>query len=253
MPLTPYEAERFSRNVLLEGVGEDGQRRLIEASILIIGAGGLGSPAAFYCAAAGVGTIGIVDSDIVDLSNLQRQILHDMSDIGEPKVMSAEKKLRALYPEINIVRHRTRLDADNAGPLIRQYQFVIDATDSFTSKFIINDACVNSGIPFSHAGVCAFQGQLMTVLPGISACYRCVFGKEPPVASAPTTSKYGILGAIAGITGAMQATECIKYLCGIDGLLLDRLMVFDGRDMNSRIVKVKRNPLCCACGNKNIG
>jgi molybdopterin/thiamine biosynthesis adenylyltransferase len=248
MILSGYEAERFGRNILLDGIGEPGQYKLVNSRVLIIGAGGLGSPAAFYCAAAGVGTIGIADPDSVELSNLQRQILHTMQDVGTPKVASAEKKLNALYPEINIVRHQIRINSDNADSLLCGYQFVIDATDNFASKFLINDACVKFKIPFSHAGVLALSGQIMTVLPNKSACYRCVFGKEPPVESAPVTSRFGILGSVAGVIGAMQATECIKYLCGIDGLLTDRILIFDGKTMNCRTVQVKRNPSCPACG-----
>jgi adenylyltransferase/sulfurtransferase len=247
MSLSAYDAERFSRNILLSGIGEEGQNRLSESRVLITGVGGLGSPAAFYCAAAGIGTIGLADGDIVDLSNLQRQIIHNSNDIGTFKVVSAERKLRLLYPEIRIIKHETRINEDNAASIIKGYQFVIDATDNFKSKFMINDVCVSLRIPFSHAGVHAFNGQLMTVLPGKSACYRCVFGKEPPADKAPTSSRLGILGSVAGVVGSMQATECIKYLCGLEGLLVNRMLMFDGKTMDCRTVNVKRDTECKAC------
>jgi len=248
MALTPNQRERFNRTILLEGIGEAGQERLLASRVLIIGAGGLGSAAALYLAAAGAGTLGIADGDKVELSNLQRQILHETADIGSPKVASAERRLSALNPQIHVVKHGIRIDETTAAAVIADYDFVIDATDNLGSKFLINDACVRCGVPFSHAGVLAFLGQAMTVVPGQSACYRCVFPEPPPASSQPRTSHQGILGSIAGILGAIQATECIKYLCGIKGLLTDRLFVCDGKSMECRTVDVRKRPACRACG-----
>lgn len=251
MEFTEERLLRYSRNILLKDVGVAGQEKLFAAKVLVIGAGGLGSPAALYLAAAGVGTIGIADGDRVDLSNLQRQILHTTADVGRPKVDSAAEKIVALNPDVAVRRYPEFLRADTIGAVVRDYDFVIDATDSFAAKFLINDACVLEGIPFSHGGVLRFQGQTMTVLPGRSPCYRCVFSAPPPDDAVPTGSQAGILGAVAGMLGTIQAAEALKYITGAGRLLTGSLLTFDALDMAFRKVAVKRNPHCAACGPKS--
>lgn len=251
MEFTEERLLRYSRNILLKDVGVAGQEKLFAAKVLVIGAGGLGSPAALYLAAAGVGTIGIADGDGVDLSNLQRQILHATADVGRPKVDSAAEKIAALNPDVRVRRHPEFLRAGTIRAIIRDYDFVIDGTDSFAAKFLINDACVLEGIPFSHGGVLRFQGQTMTVLPGRSPCYRCVFSAPPPDDAVPTCSQAGILGAVAGMLGSIQAAEALKYITGAGRLLTGSLLTFDALDMAFRKVAVKRNPHCAACGPKS--
>lgn len=251
MEFTEERLLRYSRNILLKDVGVAGQEKLFAAKVLVIGAGGLGSPAALYLAAAGVGTIGIADGDGVDLSNLQRQILHATADVGRPKVDSAAEKIAALNPDVAVRCHPEFLRADTIRAIIRDYDFVIDGTDSFAAKFLINDACVLEGIPFSHGGVLRFQGQTMTVLPGRSPCYRCVFSAPPPDDAVPTCSQAGILGAVAGMLGTIQAAEALKYITGAGWLLTGSLLTFDALDMAFRKVAVKRDPHCAACGPKS--
>jgi adenylyltransferase/sulfurtransferase len=240
--------DRYSRNIILKEIGPRGQKKLSNAKVLIIGAGGLGSPAALYCAAAGVGTIGIVDYDKVELSNLQRQILHASAEIGQPKVESARRRLQELNDTLLINSYCEKLYNDNADDIIHGYDFVIDATDTFESKFLINDACVRLSVPFSHAGVLGWQGQTLTVLPGISACYRCVFQEPPPADSVPSCAQAGILGAVAGLLGTVQATEAIKFLTSAGELLSNRMLVCDALTMNFRTIKVRRDIRCSACG-----
>ncbi len=235
---------RYARQLALPEIGEEGQRRLANGAVLVIGCGGLGSPAAFYLAAAGVGTIGLVDNDTVDVTNLQRQVLHTFADVGKPKVKSARARLSALNPELRIVTHQTRFDAGTAPALVRPYDFVIDATDNFASKFLIADTCHAAGKPYSHAGVVRYTGQVITVIPGQTACYRCVFESAPPDPSPPV----GPLGVVPGVTGAIQATEAIKFLAGFGELLTNRIFVYDALTMSARTVPVKRNPACPLCG-----
>jgi molybdopterin/thiamine biosynthesis adenylyltransferase len=248
MDFTDERLERYSRHILLPEVGIPGQRKLAAAKVLVVGAGGLGSPVALYLAAAGVGTVGIADADTVDLSNLQRQIIHFTPDLGRPKVDSAAEKMRALNPDIEVRPIPEFLRAENIRQVIRGYDFVIDGTDSFAAKFLINDACVLEGIPFSHGGILRYQGQTMTVQPGVSACYRCVFVAPPPPDAVPTCSQAGILGAIAGMLGTIQAAETLKFITGVGSLLKDALLTFDARDMAFRKVPLRRNPRCPACG-----
>ena len=241
------QLERYSRQILLEDVGIKGQEKLLAARILLVGVGGLGSPVSLYLTAAGIGTIGIVDNDMVDLSNLQRQIVHFTKDIGRSKVESAEEKLHALNPEVRIRTYDLHLDAENSREIISGYDFVVDGTDDFPTKFLINDACVAAGIPFSHGGILQFTGQTMTVLPGISACYRCVFRNSPPPDIALTCSKAGIMGAVAGMLGSIQAVEVLKYVTGVGELLTDTLLTFDALTMSFRKISLKRRPDCTAC------
>jgi adenylyltransferase/sulfurtransferase len=245
---TEEQLHRYSRNILLPEIGVEGQQRLREARVLVIGAGGLGSPAAFYLAAAGAGTIGIVDFDAVDLTNLQRQILHATPDVGRPKVESAAVVLRALNPDIHIVPMNRMLDADNVMDIIGDFSFVLDGTDNFAAKFLINDACVLAGVPYSHGGVLGFTGQTITVLPRESACYRCIFRQPPPAGSVPACSEAGILGSVAGMLGTIQATEALKYFTGAGKLLRDTLLHFDALRMRFRSIEVSRQEQCPVCG-----
>lgn len=248
MEFTEEQLNRYSRHIILQDVGVEGQIKIMNAKVLIIGAGGLGSPVALYLAAAGVGTIGIVDADKVDLSNLQRQIIHFTEDLNTRKIDSASKKMQALNPGVTVKKYHERAVATNIGAIIDGYDFVIDGTDNFAAKFLINDACVIKGIPFSHGGVLRFGGQTMTVLPGQSACYRCIFRMPPPRGIVPSCSEAGILGAIAGILGTIQATECLKYITQIGKLLTDALLIFDARTMDFHKVKILPQKDCPLCG-----
>jgi len=245
---TEQQLERYSRHILLEDVGVEGQVKIMESKVLIIGAGGLGAPAALYLAAAGVGTIGIADADSVELSNLQRQIIHFTEDVGVLKADSAETKMKALNPDIRINAIREFVRAENAADIVRDYDFVVDGTDSFPSKFLINDACVLMGIPFSHGGILRFTGQTMTVIPGSTGCYRCVFQKPPPRNAVPTCSEAGVLGAIAGMLGTIQAAETLKFLTGAGEVLGNAMLIFDALNMDFQKVTLRRNPACALCG-----
>ena len=245
---TEKQIERYSRHIILKEVGGKGQQKLLDGKVLIIGAGGLGSPIALYLAAAGVGTIGIADADVVELSNLQRQIAHQTKDIGVPKVLSAREKMEAMNPDVRVNTYHAWISADNILDIINGYDFVIDGTDNFAAKFLINDACVLAGKPYSHGGILHFVGQTMTIIPGQSACYRCIFPAPPPKDAIPTCSQAGVLGVLPGVIGIMQATEALKYLLGMGELLTGRLLVYDALAMTFRTVKVRRNPHCPICG-----
>ena len=247
MSLNEEQIERFSRHIILKEVGGLGQEKLLKAKVLIIGAGGLGAPAAMYLAAAGIGTIGIVDFDKVDLSNLQRQIIHFTSDVGKAKVASASSKMQAINPAVKVVEHNLMLNSTNIEEVLRAYDFVIDGTDNFPVKFLINDACVFNKKAYSHGGILRFQGQTITYTPG-HACYRCIFKEPPPKDAVPTCSQAGILGAVAGMLGTIQAAEALKYILGIGELLENRLLTFDALKMGYREVGIKKNPKCPVCG-----
>lgn len=247
MTFSEEQLQRYSRHILLEQVGPDGQEKLLNSRALIIGAGGLGSPVALYLAAAGVGTIGIADGDIVDRTNLQRQIIHSTPDIDAAKVDSAKNSITALNPDVHVNTYNTLLEANNIVDIIEEYDFVIDGTDNFPAKFLINDACVLSGKAFSHGGILRFDGQTITHTPG-HACYRCIFKEPPPLNMVPSCSQAGVLGAIAGMLGTIQAAEALKYLIGIGDLLTDRLLIFDALKMRFRNVSVKKDPACPVCG-----
>jgi molybdopterin/thiamine biosynthesis adenylyltransferase len=246
--LTVEHKERYARHLMLEGLGEAGQLQLLKGSVLVIGAGGLGSPALFYLVAAGVGRVGIADSDVVELSNLQRQILHSTEKIGQLKVESAVTTLKPINPEVKLLGYPFRVDADNISGLINEYDFVIDATDNFESKFLINDACVDSKKAYSHGGILRYKGQTMTVVPGESPCYRCIFPESLEGEDAIACSKAGVLGVLPGIIGTLQATEAIKYLTGVGELLTGRLLTYDSAEMKFREITVRRNPGCPVCG-----
>ena len=240
--------ERYSRHIILEEVGIKGQMKISKSRVLIIGVGGLGSPVALYLAAAGVGTIGIADADNVDLSNLQRQIIHFTEDVGTSKVGSAERKLKALNPEVRVIQYSEFLNASNISEIVREYDFVVDGTDNFASKFLINDVCILERVPFSHGGILRFEGQTITVKPHETACYRCLFNEAPPPGSVPTCSSAGIMGAIAGMLGSIQAAEAIKSISGVGTPLHNSLLHFDAKTMDFRKMKVRRNRQCPICG-----
>lgn len=229
---------RYNRNILIEGWGEEGQQKLRSSKVLVVGAGGLGSPVLLYLAAAGVGTLGIVDYDVVDISNLQRQILHQTTDLGKNKIESAREKLNVLNPEVSVITYSEKFTEKNAANIIGEYDFVIDCCDNYTTKFLINDVCVREQKPYSHGAVLALRGEVMTYIPG-NACYRSVFDNPPEDGTAPTSAQAGILGSIAGVIGSIQATEAIKYLTGIGELILNRILIFDGKSMNFYSLKVK--------------
>ena len=246
--LTEEKTERYSKHLMLEQVGEPGQQKLLASKVLIIGAGGLGSPAALYLAAAGIGTIGIVDADKVELSNLHRQIIHHTTDLGTEKVKSAETKMHAINPDVTVRAYHQRIMAANIRQIITEYDFVIDASDNFPTKFLINDACFFQKIPFSHAGVLRFDGQLITVLPGETTCYRCIFNATPSPDAVPPASRAGLLGVMPGVIGTLQATEAIKYLLKLGDLLTNTLLTYDLLKMEFRKVHFNRNPDCPLCG-----
>ena len=245
--LSPDQKQRYSRHLLIPEVGAAGQTRLLESKALLIGAGGLGSPAALYLAAAGVGTIGIVDFDVVDLSNLQRQILHTNDRIGERKVESARKSIEALNPDVKFVAHEEMLVADNVDRIITGYDVIIDGTDTFETRYLLNDAAVAKGITVIHASVFRFEGQLTTFVPYEGPCYRCLYPTPPPPELAPGCSVAGVLGVVPGIMGMLQANEALKVLLGIGDTLAGRLLLFDALDSTFTELTLRRDPACPVC------
>ena len=249
MAFSNEQLARYSRHIILSEVGVKGQQRLLNSKVLIIGAGGLGAPAALYLAAAGVGTIGIADADEDDLSNLQRQVIHTTSDVGKAKVQSAKETMTAINPEITVKAYRTFVSADNIMNLIADYDFIIDGTDNFPAKFLINDACVLAKKPFSHAGIIRFKGQLMTYVPESGApCYRCVFKQPPPPDAVPTCRQAGVIGAMGGVIGSLQAMEAVKYIIGTGDLLTGYLLTYDAIKMEFRKIKLPVDKNCAVCG-----
>ncbi len=250
MNFTDDQITRYSRHILLPEVGGKGQKKLSQAKIFVVGAGGLGSPVALYLAAAGIGTIGLIDSDVVDLSNLQRQILHHTPDVGRSKVLSAKEKIYALNPEVTVETYEDRFTASNALELIKPYDIVIDGVDNFPTKFLINDACYFADKPLVHGGILRFDGRVFSIIPKKSACYRCIFKEPPPAGLVPSCQEAGIIGVVAGIIGTIQATEAIKLILGIGQPLTDRILDFDAQKTSFREIKTKRNPKCPLCGDK---
>jgi adenylyltransferase/sulfurtransferase len=251
-PLAPDELQRYHRHLILPEVGEAGQRRLKSASVLLVGAGGLGSPSALYLAAAGVGHIGIVDADVVELSNLQRQVLHDTAAIGMPKVASAETRLRAINPHVDVAAHGVRLTSANAMTLLDGYDVVVDGSDNFPSRYLINDACVLLDKPNVYGSVLRFEGQASVFSTPHGPCYRCLFREPPPPALVQSCVDSGVLGVLPGLIGVIQAAETIKLIAGIGEPLVGRLLIVDGLRMRFRTIDVARDPACPACGTREI-
>ena len=245
--LTDEQKVRYSRHLLIPEVGSAGQAKLLESKVLLIGAGGLGAPASLYLAAAGVGTIGIIDFDVVDLSNLQRQIVHTTDRVGEKKVDSARRTLNALNPDVNVVAHEEMLVADNVDRIIAGYDVVLDGTDTFETRYILNDAAVAAGIPVVHASVFRFEGQLTTFVPYEGPCYRCLYPTPPPPELAPGCSVAGVLGVVPGIMGLLQANEVLKLLLGIGETLAGRLLLFDALETEFTELRLRRDPECPVC------
>ena len=253
MDFNEQQIERYSRHIILSQVGVEGQQKLLNAKVLIIGTGGLGAPAAMFLAAAGIGTIGLVDADNVDLSNLQRQIIHQTKDVGKQKVLSGKETINEMNPDVNVVTYNTFVNSSNILEIIndQDYDFVIDGTDNFAAKFLINDACVMAKKPYSHAGIIRFNGQLTTYIPdNDTACYRCMFKEPPPEGAVPTCREAGVLGVMGGVIGTMQATEAIKYILGVGESLAGYLLTYDAFDMEFRKVKINRKSNCPVCGDQ---
>lgn len=245
---TEEQIERYSRNIILPEIGGKGQEKLLQSRVLVVGCGGLGSPVIFYLAAAGVGNIGIIDSDKVDISNLQRQVIHTTDDVGKEKVLSAKEKIEKLNPDVRVTPYNLRLNSQNIFEIIKDYDIVVDCSDNFPTRYLVNDACILLNKPLSHGAIIRFDGQLTTIIPKVSACYRCVFEEPPPAGSVPTCQEAGVLGATCGIIGSLQATEVLKYLLNVGSLLTNKLFIFSGLEMEVRILNIKRNKNCAICG-----
>jgi len=245
--LTAEQRERYSRHLLLPEVGAEGQQRLLDAKVLLLGAGGLGSPAALYLAAAGVGTLGIVDDDVVDLSNLQRQVIHTTERIGLPKVDSAAESIHAINPDVNVVRHQTRIGADNIMDILPGYDMVVDGLDNFPTRYLLNDATVRLGIPVVSASILGFDGQLSVFKPYDGPCYRCLYPEPPPAELAPSCGANGVLGVLPGTMGLLQATEVVKLVLGVGEPLIGRLLLYEALGATFTELKVRRDPACPIC------
>jgi len=248
LDITEDQIERYSRQIILSDVGGKGQEKLFSARVLIVGAGGLGSPVALYLAAAGVGTLGIVDSDKVELNNLQRQVLHNTGTVGTPKTESAEKTLTKLNPDVKIITYNLKIDSSNALDIIKDYDIAVDGSDNFPTRYLINDACFFLNKPLSHGAILRFDGQVFTIVPRQTPCYRCLFESPPPPGLVPSCQEAGILGAVAGIIGTLQANEVLKLIMGIGNPLLGRMMIFDALGTEFREMKIPKNPKCPLCG-----
>jgi len=245
--MTPRQVQRYSRHIIMPDVGSVGQRKLLGSSVLIVGAGGLGSPIALYLAIAGVGTIGIVDFDTVDLSNLQRQILHQEGDIGRSKVESSKETLLAYNPDLNVILHEEPITSDNAMDIIPNYDVIVNGADNFQARYLVNDASFLADKTLVDGSILLFDGQASTYIPG-QGCYRCIFPEPPPPGEVPSCAEAGVLGALPGMIGTIQATEVIKVLLGIGDPLAGRLLIIDALSMDFRVLKVRRNLDCPLCG-----
>ena len=246
--LTHEEVKRYSRHLIMPEVGMSGQKKLKKASVLCVGAGGLGSPLAFYLTAAGVGRIGIIDVDVVDFSNLQRQILHTTNDVGRPKLDSAAEKLKALNPNVNVELHETRLTSENALQLFEKYDIIVDGTDNFPTRYLVNDACVLTGKPNVYGSIFRFEGQASIFAASEGPCYRCLYPEPPPPGLVPSCAEGGVLGVLPGLVGLVQATEVIKLILEKGNSLVGRLLLFDALGMKFRELKLKKDPECPVCG-----
>jgi adenylyltransferase/sulfurtransferase len=247
MEFTEEQLQRYNRHIILPEVGLEGQKRIAQAKVFIVGAGGLGSPVGFYLTAAGVGTLAIIDNDDVELSNLQRQIAHSVKTLGNPKVESAKKKFESLNPNVHVIALKQRLKKDNIIELIRDYDIVVDCSDNFPTRFLVNDACVMSKKPLVTGAIFRFEGQLTVVIPGDGPCYRCLFEEPPPPGALPSPSEIGLLGVIPGVIGTLQATEVLKLIIGRGELLKGELLTYDALKSTFRKVKVPKNPECPIC------
>jgi len=246
--LTPAQQRRYSRQTLIPEIGPEGQRKLLDAKVLLIGAGGLGSPVALYLTASGIGTIGLVDDDVVDESNLQRQVLHTVDRIGQPKTASAVQTLGALNPETTVVEHRERLSAENVERLIAGYDLIVDGTDNFDTRYVLNDAAVKLRKPVVHGSIYRWDGQVTTFVPFEGPCYRCMYPTQPPEELAPACAVAGVLGVLPGIAGMLQANEVFKLILGVGETLAGRLLLFDAQTTEFNEVRIWRDPACPACG-----
>jgi len=245
--LTEEQVKRYSRHIILSQVGGKGQKKLLNARVLLVGAGGLGAPTAMYLAAAGVGTLGLVDFDVVDLSNLQRQVIHHTHDIGRPKVTSAAETIADMNPDVRVIQHQFALNSSNALDIISGYDIVVDGCDNFPTRYLVNDACVLARKPNVYGSIYRFDGMATVFLPG-KGCYRCVYPTPPPPGSVPSCQEAGVLGVLPGIIGVIQATETIKLILGIGDVLAGSLLVYDALDMEFRKMKLTRSPACPVCG-----
>jgi adenylyltransferase/sulfurtransferase len=247
---TDEQVNRYARHIILDAVGGDGQRKLLDSRVLVVGAGGLGSPVAMYLAAAGVGRIGLADFDEVDITNLQRQILHDTSDVGRPKTESGAEKLRAINPDVDVVPIAEKLDASNAFRVLEGFDIVVDGSDNFPTRYLLNDACYLQRTPLVHGAIFQFEGQATTfdARRDDSPCYRCLFATPPPPGSVPNCAQAGVFGVLAGTIGTIQATEAIKLICGIGEPLIGRLLLYDALDLRFTNVRVGRDEKCPLCG-----
>jgi molybdopterin/thiamine biosynthesis adenylyltransferase/rhodanese-related sulfurtransferase len=246
--LTPDQRRRYSRHLLIPEVGEEGQRKLLDAKVLLVGAGGLGSPAAYYLAAAGVGTLGVLDADTVDDSNLQRQILHTTDRLGVPKVDSARIAIESINPDVQVIGHNTRLHKENVLDIFSGYDIILDGTDNFATRYLINDACVLLDKPNIHGSIFRFEGQATTFIAGEGPCYRCLFPTPPPPELAPSCAEAGVLGVLPGTVGLLQATEVVKLILGIGEPLVGRLLTYDALTTEFRTLRLSRDPDCPMCG-----
>jgi adenylyltransferase/sulfurtransferase len=246
--LSVNEVKRYSRHLIIPDVGMTGQKRLKNAKVLCVGAGGLGSPALLYLAAAGVGTLGVIDFDVVDESNLQRQIIHGQSDIGRPKALSARDSINEVNPYVNVVVHETALDNDNVMDIFAQYDLIVDGTDNFATRYMVNDACVLLHKPYVWGSIFRFDGQASVFWADYGPCYRCLYPEPPPPGMVPSCAEGGVLGVLCASIGSIQVTEAIKVLTGIGEPLVGRLMVYDALEMNYRTLNVKKDPDCAICG-----
>lgn len=245
--MTEDQKERYSRHIVMPEVGEEGQRKINEASVFLVGAGGLGSPAGYYLAAAGVGRIGIIDSDVVELSNLQRQILHSTDRIGKPKVESARQTLESLNPNVSVITYRDKLTSKNAHELFKDYDIVIDCSDNYDTRYISNDACIHTGKPLIYGAVFRFEGQAMTIIPGTGPCYRCLYPAPSPPGIVLSPREAGLFGVLPGVIGLIQATEALKLILGQGELLTGWLLSYNALAMEFAKLKIQKNPHCPTC------
>jgi adenylyltransferase/sulfurtransferase len=247
MEFTRDQLERYNRHIILPEVGEKGQKKIAKTRVFIVGAGGLGSPVGYYLTAAGVGTIAIVDNDNVELSNLQRQIAHSVEALGRPKVESAKKTFESLNPDVNIIAIKQRLTKDNILDLIGEYDIIVDCSDNFPTRFLVNDACVMANKPLITGAIFKFEGQVTVVIPGVGPCYRCLFEEPPPHGVLPSPQEVGLLGVVPGVIGTLQAVEVLKLILGVGSILKGELLIYNALKSSFRKVKVPKNPDCPVC------